>query len=152
MSERSPRSWWLPTVALVLCAPGLGRAQPPPGEAAEFEVPVSAEDDDPSDDPSSTTARVPDPGDAGSVPAPDTQRPARTFEQMLSGLDTTGTQDGFNRAVTAIPTDRALAFSIEKNADHERNAAKPEYRIKTIIIQLTQAELEARMAALLEDD
>ena len=51
----------------------------------------------------------------------------------------------------AIPTDRALALSIEKNAAHKTDESKPEYRIKTVVIKLTDAEIQARMDELLED-
>jgi len=58
-----------------------------------------------------------------------------------TGVDNTGTQEGFRLAVKAIPTDRALALSIERNADHEANLAAPEYRIKTVVIQMTEEEI-----------
>jgi hypothetical protein len=69
-----------------------------------------------------------------------------------TGVDNTGTQEGFRKAVAAIPTDRALALSIEKNADHETNPEAPEYRIKTLVIKMTEEEIQRRLDELLEDD
>ena len=69
-----------------------------------------------------------------------------------TGVDNTGTQEGFRKAVKAIPTDRSLALSIERNVDHEANLAAPEYRIKTLVIQMTEAEIRKRLEELLEDD
>jgi len=69
-----------------------------------------------------------------------------------TGVDNTGTQEGFRRAVKAIPTDRSLALSIEKNAEREGNPDAPEYRIKTLVIQMTEEEIRRRMEELLEDD
>jgi hypothetical protein len=69
-----------------------------------------------------------------------------------TGLDNTGTQDGFRKAVSAIPTDRALALSVEKNADHETKPDAPEYRIKTLVVKMTEEEIQRRLDELLEDD
>jgi hypothetical protein len=69
-----------------------------------------------------------------------------------TGLDNSGTQAGFNRAVSAIPEDRVLALSIEKNAAHESNSDAPEYRIKTMVLRMTEEELRARWEELLQDD
>ena len=69
-----------------------------------------------------------------------------------TGVDNTGTQEGFSKAVKGIPTDRVLALSIERNVDHETNLSAPEYRIKTVVIQMTEAEIRARMEEILQDD
>lgn len=69
-----------------------------------------------------------------------------------TGVDNTGTQEGFRKAVTAIPTDRTLALSVEKNAEHEADPDAPEYRIKTLVIQMTEEEIRRRMEELLEDE
>jgi hypothetical protein len=69
-----------------------------------------------------------------------------------TGLDKTGTQEGFREAVKMIPTDRPLAFSIEKNADHKANPDAPEYRIMTLIILMTEEEIRERWKEFLEDD
>ncbi len=68
-----------------------------------------------------------------------------------TGVDTTGTQEGFRRAVKAIPTDRTLAMSIERNADHDADPRAPEYRLKTLVIQMTEEEIRRRLDELLED-
>ncbi len=68
-----------------------------------------------------------------------------------TGVDNTGTQEGFRKAVKAIPTDRSLALSIERNVDHEANLTAPEYRIKTLVIQMTEAEIRKRLEEVLQD-
>ena len=68
-----------------------------------------------------------------------------------TGVDNTGTQEGFRKAVKAIPTDRSLAISIERNVDHEENLNAPEYRIKTLVIQMTEAEIRKRLEEVLQD-
>ena len=68
-----------------------------------------------------------------------------------TGVDNTGTQEGFRSAVKAIPTDRSLALSIERNIDHEADLAAPEYRIKTLVIQMTEAEIRKRLEEVLQD-
>jgi hypothetical protein len=69
-----------------------------------------------------------------------------------TGVDNTGTQEGFRKAVKAIPTDRSLALSVEKNAQHETDPDAPEYRIKTLVIQMTEEEIRRRLEELLQDD
>jgi hypothetical protein len=69
-----------------------------------------------------------------------------------TGVDNTGTQEGFRQAVKAIPTDRPLALSIERNAAHGSDAAAPEYRMKTLIIQMTEEEIRRRLEERLVDD
>jgi hypothetical protein len=69
-----------------------------------------------------------------------------------TGVDNTGSQEGFRQAVKAIPTDRSLALSIEKNAKHEANPDAPEYTIKTLVIKMTEEEIRRRLEELLEDD
>lgn len=69
-----------------------------------------------------------------------------------TGVDNTGTQEGFRQAVKAIPTDRSLALSIEKNASRAAHPDAPEYRIKTVVIQMTEEEIRRRLEELLEDD
>jgi hypothetical protein len=69
-----------------------------------------------------------------------------------TGVDNSGTQEGFRKAVKAIPTDRTLALSIEKNAERQTNPDAPEYRIKTLVIIMTEAEILKRMEELLVDE
>jgi hypothetical protein len=69
-----------------------------------------------------------------------------------TGVDNTGTQEGFRQAVKAIPADRPLALSIEKDAGRGAESAAPEYRIKTLIIQMTEEEINRRLEEVLVDD
>jgi hypothetical protein len=69
-----------------------------------------------------------------------------------TGVDNTGTQEGFRKAVKAIPTDRALAISIEKNLAHERDPSAPEYLIKTLVIKMTEEEIQRRLKEFLEGE
>lgn len=69
-----------------------------------------------------------------------------------TGLDNTGTREGFARAVSAIPLERTLAFSIEKNSEQSKDASAPEYRIKTVVIKMTDEELRAQFERNLTDD
>jgi hypothetical protein len=64
------------------------------------------------------------------------------------GLDNTGTAEGFKKAVTLIPTDRAIVFSIEKNVGGAEGA--PPYKLQTAFIPLTDAEIERRLKAFTE--
>lgn len=68
-----------------------------------------------------------------------------------TGLDKTGTQEGFRRAVQAIPRDRALALSIEPNPAARRSEGAPPYRLLTVIIRLTEEEIRERLERLLEE-
>lgn len=69
-----------------------------------------------------------------------------------TGVDNSGTQEGFRQAVKVIPTDRPLALSIEKNGDRQTNPDAPEYRLKTLVIQMTEEELRRRWEELLVDE
>jgi hypothetical protein len=69
-----------------------------------------------------------------------------------TGVDNTGTQEGFRQAVKAIPTDRPLALSIEKEAGRGTDAAAPEFRIKTLIIRMTEEEINRRLEEVVVDD
>jgi hypothetical protein len=60
-----------------------------------------------------------------------------------TGLDNSGTAEGFKNAVKLIPTDRAVIFSIEKN--EPAAAGAPPYRLQTAFIPLTDAEIERRI-------
>ena len=61
-----------------------------------------------------------------------------------TGLDVSGTQEGFSRAVRAIPTEYRVTFSIARNPAARSDPAKPAYEIKTVIVQLSPEELERR--------
>jgi len=69
-----------------------------------------------------------------------------------TGVDNSGTQEGFRQAVKAIPTDRPLALSIEKESGSGARSDAPGYRIKTLIIRMTEEEIRQRMEEVLEDD
>lgn len=60
-----------------------------------------------------------------------------------TGLDNSGTPEGFKKAVQLIPTDRAIVFSIEKNEGAAADA--PPYKLQTAFIPLTDAEIERRL-------
>jgi hypothetical protein len=59
------------------------------------------------------------------------------------GLDTTGTKEGFKKAVALIPTDQDVIFSFEKNKD---TSVAP-YLIKMVQIRLTPEEVNERLHA-----
>ena len=71
---------------------------------------------------------------------------SRTVIKSVSGtgLDVSGTQEGFSSAVKAIPRDYRVTFSITRNPEARSNPDKPAYQIKTVIIQLSPEELEER--------
>jgi hypothetical protein len=59
-----------------------------------------------------------------------------------TGLDNSGTVEGFRKAVELIPKDRPIVLSIEKNGSAANGA--PPYRLQTVFIPLTDAEIERR--------
>jgi hypothetical protein len=61
-----------------------------------------------------------------------------------TGLDISGTQEGFSRAVRAIPVEYRVTFSIERNPKARSDPEEPAYQLKTVIIQLSPEELERR--------
>jgi len=61
-----------------------------------------------------------------------------------TGLDISGTQEGFSRAVKAIPRDYRVTFSITRNPETRSNPDQPAYHVNTVIIQLNPEELEER--------
>jgi hypothetical protein len=56
-----------------------------------------------------------------------------------TGLDLSGTAEGFKKATELIPKDRPVVLSIEKNA-----SGTPAYRIQTVFIPLSDDEIERR--------
>ena len=60
-----------------------------------------------------------------------------------TGLDNSGTPEGFKKAVDLIPTDRAIVLSISKNELAAGDA--PKYKLQTAFIPLTDAEIERRI-------
>lgn len=62
--------------------------------------------------------------------------------QTGGGLDTTGTREGFQKALKAIPDDRSVVISFEKNA-----SGSPAYVIRMVQIRLTEEEIRQRIEA-----
>lgn len=60
-----------------------------------------------------------------------------------TGLDNSGTVEGFRKAVELIPTDRPVVLSIEKN--HPAAEGAPQYRLQTVFIPLSDEEIERRI-------
>jgi len=64
-----------------------------------------------------------------------------------SGLDTTGTREGFVKALSMIPDDRAVVISFEQNDKAAIGNGAPDFSIKMIQIRLTEDELRERFEA-----
>jgi hypothetical protein len=58
------------------------------------------------------------------------------------GLDTSGTKEGFKRAVAVIPRDREVVLSFEENA---AKAGAPPYVLKMVQIRLSPEEIADRL-------
>jgi hypothetical protein len=58
------------------------------------------------------------------------------------GLDTSGTQDGFKRAVAAIPRDQDVVLSFEENP---KKGDGPKYLLKMVQIRMTPEEIAERL-------
>jgi len=69
-----------------------------------------------------------------------------------TGLAREGTREAFRAAVEAIPRDRPVALSIVPNAAAGDSAAAPAYRIRTVIIRLTEAEIRERLEEVTADE
>jgi hypothetical protein len=59
------------------------------------------------------------------------------------GLDNSGTQAGFERAVGVIPRDRAVVLSFEENQKSE-----PKYLLKMVQIRMSPEEIQKRLREL----
>ena len=59
------------------------------------------------------------------------------------GLDTTGTKEGFQKALNMVPKDQNVVFSFEKIDKPPKDG--PEYELRIIQMRMTQAEAEARL-------
>lgn len=64
--------------------------------------------------------------------------------QRGGGLDTSGTKQGFVRAVKQLPNDRSLVISFEANDPKQVAKGAPDWRIVMIQILLTEQELRER--------
>ena len=62
--------------------------------------------------------------------------------QQGGGLDTTGTKEGFQKALKAIPDDRSVVISFEKNP-----GGNPAYVVRMVQIRLTEEEIRQRIEA-----
>jgi hypothetical protein len=60
------------------------------------------------------------------------------------GLDTSGTPEGFQKALAKIPDDRPVVMSLEKNDARSVAKGAPKYKILMIQIQYTEDELRER--------
>ena len=60
-----------------------------------------------------------------------------------TGLDNSGTVEGYKKAVSLIPTDRAIVLSIEKN--QPAAAGAPPYKLQTAFIPLSEEEIQRRI-------
>ena len=61
-----------------------------------------------------------------------------------TGLDLSGTQEGFKKAYAKIPTNRLTLFSLEKNSPDAVEQGAPRYKIMLVQIQMTLEELIRR--------
>ena len=59
-----------------------------------------------------------------------------------AGLDTTGTKEGFLKALAMVPGDSNAVFSFEKVK--EPQDGKPEWDLRIIQLRMTEAEIEER--------
>jgi hypothetical protein len=60
------------------------------------------------------------------------------------GLDTSGTREGFKKALAQIPDDRPVVMSLEPNSREAIAAGAPRYKILMIQIPYTEEELIER--------
>lgn len=97
-------------------------------------------------------------GTAGGTPPGDVQAGAEMEMQVVpegsvlkrtvikatsgGGLDTTGTKEGFQKAMKAIPDDRSVVISFEKNP-----SGTPAYVVRMVQIRLTPEEIQKRIDA-----
>ncbi|MCG8591875.1 MAG: hypothetical protein MJE66_21485, partial [Proteobacteria bacterium] len=84
---------------------------------------------------------------------PDGSVLTRTVIKAVSGagLDNSGTQEGFERAIGAVPRDKPVVFSIERNAAAKSDPSAPAFRLKTLIIRLSEEELLRRFEEMTEE-
>ncbi len=60
------------------------------------------------------------------------------------GLDTTGTPEGFKKALEKVPEDRPVVISLDDNDQAAVKNGAPKYKILMIQIQYTEEELIER--------
>ena len=61
-----------------------------------------------------------------------------------SGLDLSGTKEGFKKAFAKVPTDRLTLLSLEDNSPEAVEQGAPKYKIMLVQIQMTLEELIRR--------
>ena len=71
---------------------------------------------------------------------------SRTVIKTRKGwaADTTGTQEGFDRAMASLPDDRLLGLSLARNG---ADGDGPDYKLMLIHVPYTREEFEARIEA-----
>lgn len=72
--------------------------------------------------------------------------------QRGGGLDTSGTKQGFSRAVKQLPTDRPLVISFEPNDAAQVAKGAPAWRIVMIQILLTEQEIRERFEKVSQEE
>jgi len=84
---------------------------------------------------------------------PDGSVLSRTVVKSVSGggLDNSGTQEGFSKAVATIPNHMAVVFSVTENPGAKSKADAPKYLVRTVLIRLSEEELEKRFEAVAEE-
>ncbi len=65
------------------------------------------------------------------------------------GLDTTGTKEGFVKALATMPKGKNIVFSFEKAT--EPAEGQPEWALRIIQLRVTEGEWEARLEAMEEE-
>ena len=72
--------------------------------------------------------------------------------QRGGGLDTSGTKQGFSRAVKQLPSDRPLVISFEPNDAASVAKGAPAWRIVMIQILLTEQEIRERFEKISQEE
>ena len=74
---------------------------------------------------------------------------SRTVIKNLDGggLDTTGTKEGFMKALSMVPKDKNVIFSFEKSKDK----GGPEWSLRIIQLRMSEEEAEARIQKMEEE-
>ena len=62
-----------------------------------------------------------------------------------TGLDNSGTRDGFRQALATIPSGRPVIFSFEKNEPGNVKNGQPEWLCRLVQIQMTEEEIQRHM-------
>ena len=68
-----------------------------------------------------------------------------------AGLDTSGTREGFKKALARVPDDRPVVMSLEANDPAAVKAGAPPYKVLLVQIQYTMEELIERWERISEE-